>query len=265
MDLDALEALPTWEWPAGADAIVAEVLRGSDREARLRAARLAGHLYHDEGTVALLTDIAAAEPDPEVRARAAVALGPALEDCDTSLGLPYGTEVSEATFERACQVLERVARDPALPKVVRRRALEGAVRAPRGWQEALIRRACGETDPEWRMTGVFCAARYPDLHGLALEALDDAELEVRIEAVRAVGEIGAREEVARLIRLVEARDTPPDLRLAAVGSLGEMGVSQAVPALTSLLSSDDADLADAAEAALEEIGLATAVEEDDSF
>jgi HEAT repeat protein len=254
-DLQDLEELDPWDWPRRAGTRIAEGLRSPDSATRLRAAELAGHLFEDEGVVLALADAVAADPDPEVRALAAVALGPALEDCDTAIEVPGASPVSRDAFERACRVLEAAWADETNSVEVRRRALEGAVRSPRPWQEAAIRAACAHDDPLWRTSGTFAAAWYPALGQLALAALDDPDVDVRAEAVLAVGRLGAKDRFQHVLSLAKAKDTPPQLLLAAIDALGELGVQEAEPVLTRLARSKDEEVAEAAAAALDELAV----------
>ena len=69
---------------------------------------------------------------------------------------PDAVPISEKTFRKIKQSLRKVYLDPGVPKLVRRRILEAAVRAPEEWHAAAIRTAYASDDPEWKLTAVFC-------------------------------------------------------------------------------------------------------------
>src|SRR5581483_4651149 len=138
--LTLLDKLPPWEWPPDAERTIVAVLGNRSRPAaeRIRAAHLAGENPNiTDSQTAKLTAIVADSADPdEVRIAAAIALGPGLEtqdmeDGDSELDEPPLTDL---VFARAKRTLHRVYDDPASSKLLRRRVLEAAVRAPEDWQ-----------------------------------------------------------------------------------------------------------------------------------
>ena len=87
MDIASLSDLPPWEWPANAGTAITRTLkdRGSPAQDRLVAANLAGELVvMDDPMAGLLLSIVESPDEPDqLRARAAISLGPALEEADT--------------------------------------------------------------------------------------------------------------------------------------------------------------------------------------
>src|SRR5437016_14452206 len=87
MDLQALKDTPPWDWPEGTAEKLLSVLR--DEQAtepdRILAAEMAGDftVVNDELVEALLAILRNSEESPEVRARAAISLGPILQYADT--------------------------------------------------------------------------------------------------------------------------------------------------------------------------------------
>ena len=69
--LEALEAVPMWEWPADAAKDVLAGLRSEQNDVRLLAAGLASEITNDEIAGALL-GLVASDEDVEVAARAAI-------------------------------------------------------------------------------------------------------------------------------------------------------------------------------------------------
>ena len=79
-------------------------------------------------------------------------------------------------------------------------------------------------------------------------ALSDADDWVRIRALEALGARGEREAVPRLLAM--SRDESKLVSLKAVETLGQLGGPEAFQALLELSSSDDPELAEAAEVAI---------------
>jgi uncharacterized protein (UPF0147 family) len=135
MDLKALKDTPPWDWPAGMAEKLANVLR--DQQAiesdRLLATDMAGDftVVNDELVEALLAMLRDSEESKQVRARAAISLGPILEYADTEgFDDPGDVPISKRTFQGIQESLRQVYMDAHIPKEVRRRILEASVRAP---------------------------------------------------------------------------------------------------------------------------------------
>ena len=161
MDLKNLQDIPPWEWPRGIGNEFLMVLRNPQAAAadRLLAAQFAGDLVVLDNFLAhtLLAIVSnAAEPE-KLRAKAAVSLGPVLEQAELDeFDDPDAVPVSETTFRKIAQTLRNVYLDATVPKLVRRRILEAAVRSPEAWHAEAILTAYASDDPEWKLTAVFC-------------------------------------------------------------------------------------------------------------
>jgi hypothetical protein len=87
MDLKTLQATPPWDWPRDAGKRFQEILidHRADESDRLVAAELAGDLVVINDELAdSLTAIVGSPDEPEpLRARAAIALGPVLQQAET--------------------------------------------------------------------------------------------------------------------------------------------------------------------------------------
>jgi len=83
MDLETLKDTPPWDWPEEAGDVFLGVLRDhqADGSDRLLAAELAGDsvVINDELVDALLSILCSNDESEELRGRAAISLGPALE------------------------------------------------------------------------------------------------------------------------------------------------------------------------------------------
>jgi hypothetical protein len=86
MELKLLPDIPPWDWPPDAAETIYQALtdKSASGTERLIAAELAGDLVvmNDSMAGALLAIVGDAEEREELRAAAAIGLGPVLEECD---------------------------------------------------------------------------------------------------------------------------------------------------------------------------------------
>ena len=262
MDLTSLANLPPWQWPTDIGNTLLAVLRdrNADESEHLLAAEMAGEIVaiNDDLAGALLSIVADATASEELRSRAALSLGPVLEQMDMdSIGDIPGLDesfdappISEHTFHRIQQSLHARYLENDIPKEVRRRILESSVRAPADWHRDAIRAAYSRDDRDWRLTAVF-AMRY--VHGFTdgiVAALDDPDEEVRYEAVTAAGNWEVDAAWPHVSALLTAPDTDKALLLAAIEAAAAIRPQEAEPLLAELTDSHDADIADAAGSAI---------------
>ena len=227
----------------------------------------------NDALVQQLMELAAHE-DASVTAREAalIALGPALEEAfmadahlDALLGLhpvDDAPPMTPETLDRAAARMELLYRDAATPRLIRRRALEAAVRAPAGWEPGAARAAWQSRDAEWRLTAVFCAGYLDGLEQCVLSALEDEDEGLVAEALEAVEASGLERAAGRVRALLEDTQRPLDIRGRACLALGQCGGSDDWDSLDALASSDDPELAEAAvlglavlDARMESVGL----------
>jgi hypothetical protein len=254
MKLRNLEKLPPWEWPDGAAALLQRSLTDATASAedRLLAAELAGESAMSDALAEALLAVVRAAGEPEaLRAAAAIALSPVLEEADTN-GYEDSDEVSisESTFIAIRDALRAVHDDASAPKEVRRRALEAAVRAPLDWHVPAIRSALDQQDELWQLTALFCMRFVRGFDAEILAALDSRHPQIRCEAVLAAGEWqldAAYDRVAALIRSDRADKT---LLLAAIEAAPSIRPEAAPELLSQLLQAQDPDIVLAAEEAL---------------
>ncbi len=266
--LEILASVGSWERPGDAKALILEGFGSPDSAVRLTALELAAEEMDDEVAteVERLLD---ADPEVAVRARAAIAFGPALEQMiaeEDWEGPDLGDlPMSMSRFHDIEHRLESVYRDAAEPKEMRRRALEAAVRSPRPWQMNVIRSAWASDDSEWRVTAVFCMGCVAGFEAEILEAVDSDSPELQIEAVRALGATGLQPDNDDLMRFAASDDTPRELRLAAIEALGTVGPRGAAELLESLGESNDEEIATTAQEAFEELIFLVRQEEDEIY
>src|ERR1035441_3452833 len=106
MDLKILQETPPWEWPRGIGQKFLSILRDPKAKAsdRLLAADLAGDftVINDPLAHALLAIVGDRGEPEELRAQAAISLGPALEQAYIDeFDDPESVPISEKTFHRS--------------------------------------------------------------------------------------------------------------------------------------------------------------------
>lgn len=256
MNLKELKDTPPWDWPVNAGEIIKDSLqnRGGATSDRVIAAELAGDLIvMDDDMASLLLSIvrSSGEPD-EIRARAAISLGPVLEECDTEgfdddLSEP---SISEKMFHQIQETLRDVHFDENAPKEVRRRVLEASVRAAQSWHQDAIRAAYSRDHTDWKLTAVFCMRYVPGFDDEILEMLESPNEDIHFEAVCAAG---AREVDAawpHVAALIAFEGTEKHLLLAAIEAVANLRPREASDVLAELADSEDEEIAEAVNDAL---------------
>jgi hypothetical protein len=255
MDVKALRDTPPWQWPAGTGTTLLEILRDdrAPEDDRLVAAELAGDLtvMNDDLVEALLAILRRGGESETLRSRAAISLGPVLEQADAHGFEDAGdVPIAEHTFDRVLASLRKLFRDADVPSEVRRRILEASVRAPQSWHPAAVRAAYASDDPAWKLTGVFGMRYVGGFDPQILEALDSDDPDIYYEAVCAAG---AREMDAawpHIAALVTSGETDRALRLAAIEAAASIRPREAATILRDLIDSDDDEVVEAAHEAL---------------
>ena len=268
MDLKTLLDTPPWDWPPGAGKTLLKILidpraKPSDR---LIAAELAGDftVINDDLADALLAIVRDAGEPEQLRARAAISFGPALEQADLGeFEDPDEVSVTEPTFHNIQESLQKLYLDNSTPKEVRRRILEASVRAPEAWHQDAILQAYSSGDKKWMLTAVFAMRWVRGFDSQILEALESANPDIHYEAVNAAGNWELDAAWDHIVELVNDPDTPKRLLLAAIGAAGSIRPAEAGIILVDLADSDDEDIAEAADEAMMMAEGASAYEEED--
>lgn len=251
MDLTTLKDTPPWEWPEGADQIFLETLRHdrADESDRLLAAELAGDftVINDELAHALLSILCNADESEKLRSRAAISLGPALEYADADgFDDPEYVPISEQTFSRIQEALQKLYADAGIPKEVRRRILEASVRSPLDWHQVAIRDAYASSDEDWKLTAVFCMRFVRGFDDQILESLDNDNPDIHYEAVCAAGNWELDAAWLHIVALATSEETEKSVLLAAIDALASIRPQEAGIILVDLTDSDDEDIVEAA-------------------
>jgi HEAT repeat protein len=256
--LDLLDIAP-WEWPEDSAGILVAALRSSTTEAsvKLAAAELAGNIVvmNDELAETLLDVLREPNEDEAVRGRAAISLGPTLEELDLrEPSVPFIDDdddpVSESVEAAIRRTLRDVYDDAAAPKEVRRRALEASVRCDAEWHARAVRAAYYSGDGEWKLTGVFCMGYVPRFEHEVLEALESDDELIRYEAVRAAASFGPEAAWPHIRSILRDKNTDKLLLLAAIEAAASVRPDEAAGVLLDFVDSQDEDIAAAASEAL---------------
>jgi hypothetical protein len=250
MNLKTLQNTPPWDWPEDAQSLILRTL--SDKRAResdrVLAAGLGGDLtaVNDELAKVLLEIASSVDESDELRSKAAISLGPVLEEADmTGFDEPEDLQISKEVFDRIQETFHRLFLDRNGSKEVRRRVLEASVRSPQPWHADEVRRAYDDGDEEWRLTAVFCMRYIKGFDDQIIEALENENSDIQYEAVCAAAEWeiqGCWPSVARLL----TKNTDKFLLLAAIEAAAVIHPGDVSEFLGELVESDDEDIAEAA-------------------
>ena len=259
LDLTLLARIPPHEWPPNGGKTLQAVLddRQADEPDRLLAAELAGEVVVIDDDLAgillsLVGDVAASEP---LRCRAALSLGPVLEQMDLGsdddfLGLDEETlgapPISEHTFRRIQETLRVRYLEDDVPPEVRRHVLEASVRAPADWHGDAIRAAYRREDRDWRLTAVLAMRHVGGFGDEIIAALDDPDAEIRRAALAAAGNWEVEAAWPHVSALLSAPDTDKSLLLAVIEAAAYICPHEAEPLLLELSDSADVEIAAAA-------------------
>jgi len=265
MDLKALKEIPSWNWPRDAEVAFREVLLDNDADSsdRCTAAELAGDyaVINDDLSRVLLSILTSPDQPENLRASAAIALGPALENADT-VGFDDSDEelISKEVFNEVKSTFRELYNDSAIPKLVRRRILEASVRAEEEWHKKAVADAFAEDDPEWRLTAVFCMRYVQGFDDQILEMLNSDDEVIHYQAVLAAGSAAlgsAWPHIVSIVNRPEAFDK--ELLLAAIEAVASIRPKAASDVLDDLAHSTDEEVS---EAVLDALSLAGGLDEE---
>jgi hypothetical protein len=226
----------------------------------------------DDDMARALLALVRGDPAEEAAGAAAIALGPALEECSVEYdeglaealpGLEGEVIISREVYTDVRQTLEAVYRDAGRPVEVRLRALEAAVRAPQPWQVDATRAASLSDDLSWQQTAVFCMGYLGGFDEAILKALKSDRLQLVREAILAAGNQSLEEAGEGILELAGDEAAEHELRLAAVAALETLDPPGSQELLETLTGGDDEELAQAAANTLEERLVFSDLDEDD--
>jgi len=260
MNLNDLQNTPVWDWPESARETILRALknRAGPLEERLLAAELAYDVSPDhDDVVSGLTEVVG-EPDApeELRARAALAIGPALETAHLGVASDAGEALSDAVFRKAQKALKRIYDNTSESNEVRRCVFEAMVRAPEDWHKAAIREAYDREGDGWQRSAVFAMRFVPGFKDEILEALESEDEEVLFNAICAAAERDVRDAWPYIEELVGDETTTKEILIAAIDATPMLAPdADAVnEALEPLLMNDDEEIVEAATEAMSSVG-----------
>ncbi len=259
MDINQYADMEPWEWPDDIGELLLRLLEddGADARDRETAIYMAGDpsVVDDALAGALIAIVKNGAADEQLRADAAIALGPALESNDLVMDIEEDEEdeppLSEDVFDAVQADLEKCYRDGGCPTEVRRRCLEASVRAPQPWHAAAIRSAYLSGDADWRLSAVFGMGYVEGFEKEILESLASDDPDTRCEAVSAAGNWEMEEAWPHIARLLAAGDTDVELLLAAIEAAVNIRPEEVKRLVGPLTDHADPDVADAAQEAIE--------------
>jgi len=265
MDVKVLCAMAPWEWPDDAGETFLKVLRDGSASAtdRLAAAAAAGDyiVMNDELSDALLAIVRDANESDELRCRAAISFGPALESADIfGFEDPEEVPISKEKFHEIQDCLRSLVASEDVPVTVRRRILEGSIRSPAEWHRDLVHRAYASDDRDWRLTAVFCMRFISGFDEQIVESVEDPDDAICYEAIVAAGNWEVDGAWPRVEAVLASPNADKALLLAAVESAVSIRPDEAEMALLPLVDAEDQDIVDAVHEAL---AMIECVQEDD--
>ncbi|HWC98808.1 MAG TPA: hypothetical protein VG456_18740 [Candidatus Sulfopaludibacter sp.] len=221
---------------------------------RMFAAGMAGEIneINDEVSAALLKIVADPAESEELRAVAAISLGPVLELVDLMEPEDVDEEapISGEAFLRIKKTLHRLFEDTSIPKEVRRRILEASVRSEDEWHDDAVAAAYRSGERDWVLTAVFAMRFVGGFERQVLESLNNPNEEIHVEAIQAAGAAEMDAAWPHLRVIIKDRQAPKPLLIAAILAAGEIGGDDATEVLEKLPPSDDEDIAAATDEAL---------------
>jgi hypothetical protein len=176
--------------------------------------------------------------------------------------------ISEKTFTKIQEMLQKLFVDTDIPTDVRRRILEASVRAPQEWHGENVRAAFSSDEETWRLTAVFCMQFIRGFDDQILEALNDRNADIHYHAVCAAGNWAVDVAWPQIRALVDGDVSDKPLLLAAIDAVVNIRPQEAAEVLGDFINDDDQEVVDAVYEALamaEALNEIDDEDEDDEF
>ena len=194
-----------------------------------------------------IIDLMQADAEEDVRASAAATLGHFV------LMGEWG-QIDHDVADRIVEALLGQVDRSDTAESVRRASVESLGNAPHPRIPEIIGQAYHSGDDSMQLSAIFAMGRSADRRWVSTinDEMLNSSPEMRVEAARAAGNIGASDCVDRLIELLD--DEELDVQLAAVTALGQIGSDRAYETLQRLaMDAEEYRLAEAIEDAMDEI------------
>lgn len=246
--LEDLELLAEANTLMNFDAIGRVGVEDEEYEVRVVAIRSLWQSERDD-LIPLFLDILEKDPNRDVRAQAASALGRFV-----LLG-----ELEKISPKRHKEIEDRLLAIMAEEKdtLIRRRALESLGYSSRKRIDGLIEDAYDYGDEDMQASALFAMGRSADprWESQVIESLDDPDSELSKEAIRAAGELKLSEALPTLLNLLLEEES--ELRMTAAWALSQIGGKEVAEALVALQEqSENEDEIDLIEDAIENLAFA---------
>lgn len=226
--------------------IFREVLNDPDPEVRLGAVRGLWEC-EDQSLAGAFLHMLQNDSDEKVRAAVATGLGRFvyLAEMD-EVDPPLATAIETALFTAI--------RNPEEPLEVRRRSVEAVGFSCHSEVPDIIKEAYEHEHQLMRVSALFAMGRSADRRWrkIILEEIENDDNEIRFEAIRAAGELAISEAVDPLAYVLD-HESDVSIRQAAVWSLGQIGGKTSRHVLELVIASEDDELYEVAQDALEEL------------
>jgi HEAT repeat protein len=226
--VEDLEELAETDTLVSFDNFASMALRDSDPRVRTVAIRLLWEA-EDPRLVSTFIEMLDKDPDPDVRAAAANALGQFI----------YMGEIEDIPEEALHRVEESLLKVIASQdeEIIRRRALESLGFSGRPEVPALIRTAYESNNADWMSSALYAMGRSADNAWApdVMRMLRHPKANVQIEAVRAAGSLELDKSRRILLDILEEEAQDSELRAAIFWSLSQIGGEEVRETLEGIL------------------------------
>lgn len=214
--LEDLEALAEADSVVCFDEIARLALNDPEASVRVRAINMLWEA-EDKALVPIFLEFAEKDINTEVRAAAASALGKYVYLGETE-------DIPAETLQNVEDALLLLATSNE-PVLIRRRALESLGFSHREEVARLIEKAFSSGDKDWLTSTLYAMGRSADQHWekQVISMLGNDDEEIRVEAVRAAGELELKSAREKLLDDLQEGIDDFDLRMATIWSLSQLG------------------------------------------
>jgi len=226
--LEDLEALTEADTLLSYEAVFRLAIEDPDSQVRFFAVR-AIEVFDTDDLVSVFLELLSEDESEDVRAVSASVLGKYV----------YRGELDKIEDEKQRRIVDQLldVLRGGESRRVRRRALEAVSYSPRPEVHREIEEAYQRPEPEWIASALFAMGRSYDMRyqKVVVERLRDESPKVRMEAVRACGELQVEDVHYELLDLL---DDVPEVRRAAIWALSQIGGEEVQVTLNRLLEEE---------------------------